>query len=414
MPLTKATTNVVNLDKDTLINGLTIGKGGGNIVSNTASGAGALQLNTTGNYNTASGYQALYNNTTGVSNTASGYQALYNNTTGIDNTAVGSVALFSNTTGVSNTAVGQGALRTNSIGTANTAVGTNALYNNTTGINNTALGTSALISNTTGVSNTAVGVNSLAYNTTGVSNTAIGINAIRDNTTGISNTAVGQGALDSNTTGTSNTALGVNALSNLVNYTNCAGFGYNAQVSGSNQIRIGDANITSVTCQTNAWSDERDKSDIRDTVLGLDFIKELRPVDFKWDYREDYRPEAPESVNKPAELKEDASDEEKTKYAEELAAYNAYVVAKDKWLEDCKWSNLVHDGTHKRTRFHHGLIAQEVKAVIEKTGVDFGGFQDHTIKGGDEVMTIGYTELIGPLIKAVQELSAKVAELEAK
>jgi hypothetical protein len=200
----------------------------------------------------------------------------------------------------------------------------------------------------------------------------------------------------------------------LVNYTNCGGFGYNAQVSGDNQIRIGDTNITSVTCQTNAWSDERDKADIRNTVLGLDFIKELRPVDYKWDYREDYRPEAPKSVAKPAELKEDASDEEKAKYAEELAAYNDYVIAKDKWLEDCKWANLVHDGTHKRTRFHHGLIAQEVKALIEKTGVDFGGFQDHTIKGGDAVMTIGYTELIGPLIKAVQQLSARVEYLESK
>jgi len=106
--------------------------------------------------------------------------------------------------------------------------------------------------------------------------------------------------------------------------------------------------------------------------------------------------------------------EDKAKYDEELPEYEAYVVLKDKWLEDCKWSNLVHDGTHKRTRFHHGLIAQEVKSVIEKTGVDFGGFQDHTIKGGDAVMTIGYTELIGPLIKAIQELSVKVAELEAK
>jgi hypothetical protein len=29
-------------------------------------------------------------------------------------------------------------------------------------------------------------------------------------------------------------------------------------------------------------------------------------------------------------------------------------------------------------------------------------------------MTIGYNELIAPMIKAIQELSAKVAELEAK
>jgi len=380
MPLTKATTNVINLDKDTLVNGATVGRGGGNVSTNTALGITALGANTTGS-----------------SNTAVGSAALTLNTTGENNTAVGVAALYSNTTGVSNTAVGGDALRLNTIG-----------------LNNTAVGVAALYSNTTGLSNTALGFQSLYSNTIGQVNIAVGQNALLNNTTGSDNTAVGGDALDSNTTGIRNTAVGREALSTLVNYTNCGGFGYNAQVSGNNQIRIGDTNITSVTCQTNAWSDERDKADIRNTVLGLDFIKELRPVDYKWDYREDYRPEAPASVSKPAELKEDASAEEKAKYAQELAEYNAYKVNLDKWLEDSKWSNLVHDGTHKRTRFHHGLIAQEVKAVIQKTGVDFGGFQDHTIKGGDAVMTIGYTELIGPLIKAVQELSAKVAELEAK
>src|SRR3546814_18307412 len=36
-------------------------------------------------------------------------------------------------------------------------------------------------------------------------------------------------------------------------------------------------------------------------------------------------------------------------------------------------------GSEKRARFHHGLIAQEVAA----SGYDFGGLQDHSIKGGD-------------------------------
>jgi hypothetical protein len=379
MPLTKATTNVVNLDKDTLINGLTVGRGGGNDLYSTALGDNALQANTTG----------------------------------ILNVAVGSDAMLKNTAGSYCVAVGRAALTENTIGNNNTAVGSGSLFSNTIGAANTAVGFSALSQNTTGFDNTAVGVNALA-NSLGDRNTAVGLNTLSQNTTGSNNTAIGLAALQANTTGSNNTAIGYIALASNTTFSNVGGFGYNAQVSGSNQIRIGDTNITSVTCQTNAWSDERDKADIRDTVLGLDFIKELRPVDYKWDYREDYRPEAPASVSKPVELKEDASDEEKAKYAEELAAYNAYKVKLDKWLEDCKWSNLVHDGTHKRTRFHHGLIAQEVKAVIEKTGVDFGGFQDHTIKGGDAVMTIGYTELIGPLIKAVQELSAKVAELEAK
>ena len=130
--------------------------------------------------------------------------------------------------------------------------------------------------------------------------------------------------------------------------------------------------------------------------------------------REDYRKEAPKLVAKPAELKEDASAEEKAKYAEELAAYNAYKIEFDKWLEDVKLANITHDGSKKRNRFHHGLIAQEVKSVLDAKGIDFGGFQDHSIKGGDDVLSIGYIELIAPLIKAVQELSAEVEALKSK
>ena len=130
--------------------------------------------------------------------------------------------------------------------------------------------------------------------------------------------------------------------------------------------------------------------------------------------REDYRKEAPSFVSKPAELKEDASEEDKVKYAEELDAYNTYKVEFDKWIEDGKLANITHDGSKKRNRFHHGLIAQEVKAVLDAKGIDFGGFQDHSIKGGDDVLSIGYAELIAPMLKAIQELSAEVAALKSK
>jgi hypothetical protein len=60
------------------------------------------------------------------------------------------------------------------------------------------------------------------------------------------------------------------------------------------------------------------------------------------------------------------------------------------------------------------LIAQEVKAVIDEKGIDFGGFQDHKVKNGDDVLSIGYEELIAPLIKSVQELTQKNQELENK
>jgi hypothetical protein len=114
--------------------------------------------------------------------------------------------------------------------------------------------------------------------------------------------------------------------------------------------------------------------------------------------REDYRAKAPKAPE------QDATEEEKA----------AYKVAKDKWLEDVKLANITHDGSKKRTRFHHGLIAQEVKAVLDAKGIDFGGFQDHSVKGGDDVLSIGYEELIAPMLKAIQELSAEVAALKAK
>ena len=72
------------------------------------------------------------------------------------------------------------------------------------------------------------------------------------------------------------------------------------------------------------------------------------------------------------------------------------------------------DGSKKRNRFHHGVIAQEVKEVIDSTGNDFGGYQDHKINGGEDRLTIGYDEFIGPLIKAVQELSAENEALKAR
>ena len=425
-------TGVKTISNDTLINGLTVGKGGGNIASNTASGQGALLSNTTGVQNTASGKDALYSNTTGSNNTASGLQALYSNTTGNSNTASGVNALYSNTTGNSNTASGVSALQSNTIGYQNTASGGSALFanttgfgntaigyrsleSNTTGVQNTASGAGALLSNTTGYYNTASGVNALRSNTTGYSNTANGVNALYSNTTGYSNTANGESALYFNTTGIQNTASGQGALQSNTTFSNIGGFGYNSQVTASNQIQLGDASTTTYAYgAVQNRSDIRDKSDVRDTELGLEFVNALRPVDFKWDLREDYRPEAPKYVAKPAELKEDASDEDKAKYAEELAAYEAYVVLKDKWLEDVKLANIVHDGSKKRNRFHHGLIAQEVKAVLDAKGIDFGGFQDHSVKGGDDVLSVGYEELIAPLIKAVQELSAEVAALKAK
>ena len=72
------------------------------------------------------------------------------------------------------------------------------------------------------------------------------------------------------------------------------------------------------------------------------------------------------------------------------------------------------------TRIHYGLIAQEIETVlntISKSTTDFAGFcKDEVDEDGNAITPIyglRYTEFISPIIKAIQELSAKVAALEA-
>jgi hypothetical protein len=299
------------------------------------------------------------------------------------------------TTGSNNTAVGVYSLRSNTTGAVNVAVGGTAMEFNTTGIGNIAIGGSALNKNTTGNDNTAMGRSAMENRLNGGDNTAIGWYALQSNTDGSFNVALGSEALRNGTTGSNNTAIGAATLLSG-NWTNATALGYNAQVANSDTMRLGNTSVTAVVSQVGSWSDERDKTEIRDTVLGLDFVNSLRAVDYKWDYREDYKTERPSKLN------ENATEEEK----------EAHKIAMDEWLEASKLSNLVHDGTHTRTRYHHGLIAQEVQQVIETSGVDFGGFQDNSLNGGDDLMTVSYIELIAPMIKAIQELTARINVLE--
>jgi hypothetical protein len=359
--------------------------------TNTAIGASAMAANTRGQYNTAVGQAAMQTNTAGNYNTAVGQGAMQLNTIGANNTAVGWGAMYANTTGVQNTAIGTAAMYSTT-GSYNTAVGTSAMTNNTTGANNTAVGASAMSANTTGQNNVAVGQGAMQTNTIGESNTAVGYQAIKSNTTGANNTTVGFQSLYYNTRGTLNTAIGFGCMNLLQSgsvfdiYTNSTGIGNDARVAGSDQVQCGNSSTSFYAYGGyNNRSDIRDKTAVRDTVVGLEFINKIRAVDFKWNYREDYIQEVEEEVTDP--------ETGITKIERKIV----------------KQQN---DGSKTRKRFHHGVIAQEVKQTMDELGVDFGGYQDHTIKGGCDVLTIGYTEFVGPLIKAVQELSAQVTALE--
>ena len=259
--------------------------------SGTAVGYAALTLNTTGSSNVAVGYNALGANVDGANNTAVGTTALDANTSASNSTAVGYGALGANTTGGYNEAFGYGALDANTTGAHNVGLGLDALGANTEGTYNVTVGNYSLDANTDGVNNTSVGSYSLSGNTEGDYNVASGYGALLVNTTGSGNTAAGYYAFVGVTTGTYNTSIGYSAGSVLIDGTNNTMIGNSAQAAAtgtSNSVTLGNSSIDSLRCQVDitVLSDKRDKEDIEDLSVGLDFINTLRPVKFTWNMRD--------------------------------------------------------------------------------------------------------------------------------
>jgi hypothetical protein len=292
----------------------------------------------TGANNTFIGFEAGNDNTTGANNVAVGYQALDANTTATQNTAVGMNALGATTTGGDNTSIGYGSLSANTTGTNNTAVGSFALLSNTTGANNTAVGKDALGGNTTGANNTAVGCQAGDSITTGVNKTVIGHNADVGTATGSHEIVIGSGIVGQ---GTDHFTFG--SFGNLV---------YNQFTANATFTRS---------------SDERLKTAIKDANIGLDFIKNVRPVSYKW---------------KPS-----------------------YEVPEELFMHYNQENQMDLDVVM------HGFIAQEVKQALETTNSENCGVW---VTERDGTQGVSREMFIVPLVKAVQELSAKVTALEAQ
>lgn len=320
--------------------------------------------------------------------------------TGLSSTPTNGQLLIGNGSGYTLAALtaGTGISITNGAGSVSIAA-TSALTG-TTSANLTALGVGAAASLTSGSSNTCIGYNAGNSINTGGFNTLVGHAAGDSITDSNWNSMVGYFAGNNVTTGTANSFVGYYAGNGVStgglnvaigdssfytgNHTNSVALGYDAQITGSNQGQIGNGNVDVYAKSFNNTSDLRDKADVQSTNLGLDFVMQLQPRMFRWDMREFYRPQKP--------------------------GPNATQAERDAYNEASKLANLTHNGTHKRNRFHQGLIAQEVKAVMDSMGVDFGGFRDASVNGGDAQMGLEYTQFIAPLIKAIQELKAEFDE----
>jgi hypothetical protein len=291
-------------------------------------------------------------------------------TSGDDNIAIGAYGLQKNTDGTGNVAIGYYAMRLNTSGHYNTAVGYTTLDENTTGLYNTALGRGAMSKNTEGDRNVAVGMGALEDNLTSDYNTAVG-NYSLSNVTGESNTALGHQAGDLIITGTQNVIIGKNSDPSANDASNQIVIGYGATGTGNDEIALGNTSISAIKGQVSftTYSDRRIKREINNSKLGLDFIMKLRPVTYKMKNPADYPDEILED-----RLRRDSS------------------------------SGPNDDGIDPRPAddetIYDGLIAQEVKKVIDEARINWSGWSKNESDGKQGIQ---YGALTIPLIKAVQE-----------
>ena len=257
----------------------------------------------------------------------------------------------------------------------NLSVGAAALANVTTGIRNNAIGSNALTAHTTGDNNVAIGVDAMATNNNGSGNIAIGRQALNKNVSGSFSVGIGPLALFNATGGNNigignNTGLGITGGSNnaLVGAgsTVSAGaavyqyvFGTSLTAKGDNTAYIGGSSGAYNQKNVTTWettSDRRIKRNIEDNHQGLAVIERIRVRNFEYRLPDEIDSELPRSaaIDKPG--------------------------------------------------VQIGVIAQEMQEVLPEC----------VTANSTGVLSVNTDPLVWHLINAVKQLSARVAELEAK
>jgi hypothetical protein len=326
-----------------------------------------LQLNSDGSA-PGTGTLSTANNNIGIGKNV--FAAL---TSGQQNTCIGETG-NTLTSGSNNTLVGHGAGNSITTGSMNMGFGKGAIDGFDTESNNIGIGENALGGPVAGgEKNVAIGGTALDAVTSGDDNTALGYNTGADLTTGSNNVFIGRDAGKTTTTGSQNIFIGIdlNGLSGGAGTQEIV-IGDSFQPGANNRFSFGKASnvVYNNFDSDNSWtrsSDERIKRNIQNDTLGLNFINDLRTVTFQWKDSRDVPKELTQSYN-----------------------------AENKMNMDITM---------------HGMIAQEVKAALDTAGVStFGGWHEQS----DGTQSVSREMFVIPLIRAVQELTARVKELEDK
>lgn len=333
------------------VNSLRFGRGNSAISTNTSFGINSMTSISSGAYNTGFGFRTLESKTSGGCNTALGPDGLSasNNS---KNTSIGRLAGFNVGGYAGGTHIGAQAGRYADHCTV--TVGLQAGYYS---------------------QNYAVSVGHRAGVSNAVYNVAIGFET-KEFGYASRIVAVSTRAAEYNTTGNYTVAVGHYTgrfLGGTYNNTHVGWYAY--QHNGyavANQSSLGRYQNNICNCVYRSWtnaSDCRDKTNIQPlTNLGLNFVRKLNPVKYKWDNRERY-------------------------------------------VNCCGFEYGVKDGTLKQDKTHYGFLAQEVDFAARSVGEKFDAVTHDTFR---DQYTLDYLEIIASLTKALQEINNDLDLIETQ
>jgi hypothetical protein len=268
-------------------------------------------------------------------------------TSGFNNTVLGLFSGGSLTQASDNVAIGVNSLAQADLSSYNVAIGTLSLFSAVSGVyGDVGIGYETLRNLTSPVSgaNTVIGYRAMYNALTSGGSAVLGGEAGYNTTTGQNNVFLGRASGFNNTTGSNNVCLGLSSNAATATTSNSITLGNNSH----NILRCAVTSITSL-------SDARDKEEVAELAVGLEFVKELNPVSFVWNDREE-------------------------------------------------------TGKHGVKDF--GFIAQDLKSTQEK--YEMAETLGLVYEENPEKLEASYGKLIPILVKAIKELSAKVEALENK
>jgi len=328
---------------------LTMGRGNNGYATNTVFGYEAGKNTSTGSNITAIGHKAGFGVTCCCDSTFIGFNAGCSNNA-CNNVFIGSCAGSNNSTGVRNVVVGRCA----GYGTmsSSVAIGGKALACGTGYDNSVAIGNAA---------NRSGAVNSV--NIGEAAGFAAGSNAVRSVNIGH---YAGQFAYCNN-----NVTIGACAgrFGTQCNATQIGFYAYGAY-NTNNKFVLGrySANNSYVYVAWTNVSDSRDKTNVQTLPnnLGLNFIRKLRPISFKYDLRVPY-------------------------------------------MFKCGFEYGDKDGTLKKNECNYGFLAQEIEQAAKDLNIKFDGvsYDTYNDKYGVQIL-----ELLSPIVKSIQELNNELDNIE--